>query len=91
MVSWAEGEIEPLTAAAWRGGVPAGRARQKPPPSTPCCELEQNSGAAKGLVLADFKEEAAFKFSSTAPPPICLKVRGRDYPWSVTFPGFLSA
>lgn len=69
MVSWAEGEIEPLTAAAWRGGVPAGRARQKPPPSTPCCELEQNSGAAKGLVLADFKEEAAFKFSSTAPPP----------------------
>lgn len=90
MVSWAEGEIEPLTAAAWRGGVPAGRARQKPPPSTPCCELEQNSGAAKGLVLADFKEEAAFKFSSI-PPPICLKVRGRDYPWSVTFPGFLSA
>lgn len=55
--------MEPLTAAAW--GVPAGRASQKLPPSTPCCELEQNSGAVKGLVLGDFKEEAAFKFSST--------------------------
>lgn len=77
MPSWAVGEIEPLTAVAWggwrrggRGGGagPAGRASQKPPPSTPCCELEQNSGAVKGLVLADFKEEAAYKLVPFAPP-----------------------
>lgn len=81
MQSWAVGEIEPLTAVAWGGwrrggrgrpGVlgagPAGRASQKPPPSTPCCELEQNSGAVKGLVLADFKEEAAYKLVPFAPP-----------------------
>ena len=81
MPSWAVGEIEPLTAVAWggwrRGGPgggrgwgagPAGRASQKPPPSTPCCELEQNSGAVKGLVLADFKEEAAYKLVPFVPP-----------------------
>lgn len=50
------------------GAGPAGRASQKPPPSTPCCELEQNSGAVKGLVLADFKEEAAYKLVPFAPP-----------------------
>lgn len=70
------GKIEPLTAAAWWGGVPSWEGQPKPPLSAPCCELERNSGAVKGLVLADFKEEAVFKFSSTichqlppAPPP----------------------
>lgn len=59
---------------------------QKPPPSTPCCELEENSGAVKGLALGGFKEEAEILKYAPNPQHICLKVVGLGCPRPFTLP-----